>query len=270
MTSIHFADDIGDDDDDSGSVKHLMEAPSQFESPHLDAETNDNNEQLNEDTNVDFNNNDGAVEDEWLRLPQTPSILTRITLLDTGDGGERLPLCLQLAPESNSQIFLEDSTSFVPNTDPGIAEFMNLKEMDNEKGWEKYIRECYKYSLPRITGAKEVLHGRTQKFDLSVSSIRFTNLINFLTIKFVFIGKMYCPQSIGIWLPCEIFGEDEIIVTDIDLSSSPFTESGCYTLGDCLGQSYTLEHLNLNHCKYAESILAFTCVCEICLKNLPF
>lgn len=64
----------------------------------------------------------------------------------------------------------------------------------------------------------------------------------------------YCPQSIGIWLAFEIFCETRANVTHVDLSNSPFTESGCYTLGDFIEQSQTLLHLNLSHCRYTFEI----------------
>lgn len=107
-------------------------------------------------------------DDAMLGFGQSISILTRITLPDTSDPIERKPLCLQQVVESNSQIFIEDCTSFVPNEDPGIDAYMELKETDEFKGWERYVRECHKYSMPKLSPVKDIFDNKTYIFDLRV------------------------------------------------------------------------------------------------------
>lgn len=100
------------------------------------------------------------------------SILTRITQ-DTTQVESNEPICLKLYEESNSQLIEDDAFTFTPNKDPGIEAYMSIIEMDNFYGWEKYCRECHKYSLPPISAVKDILDGKTNIFDMSVRLILF-------------------------------------------------------------------------------------------------
>lgn len=98
------------------------------------------------------------------------SILTRITQILEEDLNRALPLCLLLASVSNSQIFEDNKFNFPRNVDPGISTYMDQVDTDEYTGWERYKRECFKYSMPRLTPLKDVLEHKTTELKLRVNS----------------------------------------------------------------------------------------------------
>lgn len=98
------------------------------------------------------------------------SILTRITQPPSDEESESEPICIQLYEESVSQMLRDDSFDFVPNENPDIEEYMGLVEDDKYVGWNKYKKECHKYSLPPIAAVKDILEGQSTRFDLNVRS----------------------------------------------------------------------------------------------------
>lgn len=106
-------------------------------------------------------------------LPFTLSELTRITIKESREKVAGPPICLQCIEESNSQLLLIDAANFPPPRDPGIDEYINIIESDEHVGWQRYCRECHKYSMPRISAVKDILDGKTTVFDLRVNNISF-------------------------------------------------------------------------------------------------
>lgn len=103
-------------------------------------------------------------------LPAKLSELTRITIKESHEKVNGPPICLHFIEESNSELFKIDATNFPPPRDPGIDEYINITESDVYFGWERYCRECHKYSLPRISAVKDILDGKTTVFNLRVIS----------------------------------------------------------------------------------------------------
>lgn len=102
------------------------------------------------------------------------SILTRITnkQSDCLSNDDSKPICIELYEESiTSEFCHDDAHDFVPNLNPGIEEYMKIvkKNEDDLDGWERYPKECHKFSLPTITAVKECLCGESTILDLSVS-----------------------------------------------------------------------------------------------------
>lgn len=143
------------------------------------------------DTNVDYKHNT-SVENNWdplenvsqiTEIPMSEalsdiSILTRITQIIEDDLDHTLPICLLLANESNSQIFEDNKFNFPPNVDPGIAPYMNQVETDTFHGWERYKRECWKYSMPRLTPFKDLLELKTTELNLRVKYLLYFESID--------------------------------------------------------------------------------------------
>lgn len=113
-----------------------------------------------------------AVEDpvtieEFPRL-SNESVLTRITQQASDEQINRIPICLNLWEESNSQIIENDAFCFPPNKNPHIEQYMAVTESDDYRGWERYCFECHKYSMPRISIVKDILNQKTTVFNMKV------------------------------------------------------------------------------------------------------
>lgn len=114
-----------------------------------------------------------ALDDDCrtsIMLPPTLSELTRITIKESREKVYGSPICLQFIEESNSQLLIFDGANFPPPRDPGIDKYVNITENDAHVGWERYCRECHKYSMPRISAVKDILDGKTTVFNLRVNN----------------------------------------------------------------------------------------------------
>lgn len=125
--------------------------------------------QSNYDYEKNVHDNTQTVADYNVSLcPSYISVLTKITQISEEDLNKNLPICLLFTQESNSQIIEDNTFNFPPNIDPGISAYMNYVDTDKITGWKKYVKECYKYSIPRLTAVKDVLDLKTSKLDLKV------------------------------------------------------------------------------------------------------
>lgn len=106
-------------------------------------------------------------------IPATLSELTRITIKESHEQLDHSPICLQFIEESDSQLLQVDAANFPPPRDPGINAYMSVIENDDYFGWERYCRECHKYSIPRISAVKDILDGKTTVFNLRVENILY-------------------------------------------------------------------------------------------------
>lgn len=107
--------------------------------------------------------------DDNNKIPSDLSILTRLTQDKSDVKLDRDAICLYVWEESNSQIIENDAFNFPPNKNPNIEKYIEIVENDNYKGWERYCRECQKYSMPRIKVVKDILDGKTTIFNMKVS-----------------------------------------------------------------------------------------------------
>lgn len=123
------------------------------------------------------------AEDELPAAPQMSpsfmSILTRITQMSDEDLYQNLPICLMFVQESNSQIIEDNTFNFPPIIDPGIAAYMDQVDSDECTGWKKYVQECFKYSMPRLTPVKDVLELKTTELNLKVYVFLWDVIQNF-------------------------------------------------------------------------------------------
>lgn len=103
-------------------------------------------------------------------LPPTLSELTRITIKESREKVDCPRICLQFIEESNSQLLQIDAANFPPPCDPGIDEYLNITESDAYVGWQRYCRECHKYSMPQISAVKDILDGKTTVFNMRVNN----------------------------------------------------------------------------------------------------